>query len=134
RLIQTLEENIQSGKDITTLQYHFDGRLLSSHSKHTTAGSGYTSFGILTKNIFDKIGRITSIQKKYGNNPFKTIAAYTLDDMGRLATKQLSPDFLSPGGGAGGGLETLSYSYNIHNNITGINKDYALKTPGKYTK
>ena len=54
--------------------------------------------------------------------------------MGSLNTKQLSPDFLSPNGGAGGGLETLFYSYNIHNNITGINKDYALKTPGKYSK
>ncbi|HRP30842.1 MAG TPA: RHS repeat-associated core domain-containing protein, partial [Agriterribacter sp.] len=127
-LIQTIEENIRSGTDVTTLQYHWDGRLLSTHSKHTTAGTGYSSYSILTKNVFDNIGRLVAIQKKYGSNAFKTIATYDLDDMGRLKTKHLDPDL------AGGGLESLTYSYNIHNNITGINKDYALQTPGKYSK
>ncbi len=127
-LIQSIEENIKSGKDVTTMQYQWDGRLLSTYSKHTTAGSGYSDFGILTKNIFDKIGRVVSIQKKYGGNPFKTVASYDLDDMGRLSVKHLDPD--APGGEP----EALRYSYNIQGNITGINKDYALKTPGKYSK
>ncbi|MGN6647749.1 MAG: RHS repeat-associated core domain-containing protein, partial [Cytophaga sp.] len=133
RQIQSTDDNIKSGKDVTTLQYHWDGRLLSSNTQHTTAGSGYSSFSIITKNIFDKIGRVVSIQKKYGSNAFKTIAAYDLDDMGRLKTKHLDPDYTPPEGG-GGGLESLNYTYNIHNNITGINKDYALKTSGKYDK
>jgi RHS repeat-associated protein len=133
RQVQSIDDNIKSGKDVTSLQYHWDGRLLSSNTKHTTAGSGYSSFSIITKNIFDKIGRVVSIQKKYGSNAFKTIAAYDLDDMGRLKTKHLDPDYTPPGGGATG-LESLDYTYNIHNNITGINKDYALKTSGKYDK
>jgi len=132
RQIQSIEDNIKSGKDVTTLQYQWDGRLLSSDTKHTTARSGYSSFGILTKNIFDKIGRVTSIQKKYGSNAFKTIASYDLDDLGRLKTKHLDPDYTPPGGGANG-LESLDYTYNIHNNVTGINKDYALKA-GSYDK
>ena len=31
-------------------------------------------------------------------------------------------------------LESLDYIYNIPNDITAINKDYALKIPGKYAK
>ncbi|HZH97089.1 MAG TPA: hypothetical protein VEY06_14455, partial [Flavisolibacter sp.] len=131
RHIQTIEGNIKSGQDVTTLQYHFDGRMLSAHSKHTTAASGYSNFSILTKNVFDKIGRVSSVLKKYGTNDFKTIASYDYDDVGRLKTKHLAPGYTGTGKNE---LETLIYSYNIHNNITGINKDYALKTPGSYDK
>src|SRR5690606_770719 len=75
--------------------------------------------------------RVVSIEKKYGDNPFKTIASYAFDDMGRLKSKRLDPGYTGSGKTE---LETLQYSYNIHSNITGINKDYALKTPGKYNK
>lgn len=131
RHIQSIEDNFKSGKDVTTLQYHWDGRMLSSHTKHTTANTGYANFSILTKNIFDKIGRVTSVMKKYGTNAFKTIASYDLDDMGRLKTKHLDPGYTGSGKTE---MESLAYAYNIQNNITGINKDYALKTPGKYDK
>ena len=126
RPIQTLDDNIKMATDITTLQYQWDGRLLSSHTKHTAIGTAYTNFNIVTKNSFDKIGRTNKIEKKFGSNGFITVATYEVDDMGRLKTKHLAP-----GTGTGGtDLESLSYSYNIHNNITGINKDYALKAPG----
>ncbi len=133
-LIQTQEDNIKSGTDITTLQYHFDGRMLSSCNDHTAAGGGYENFKTLTKYIFDKLGRATSIQKQWGANAFKTISSYDYDDAGRIKTKYLDPSYPPPSGGAGGGLESLNYSYNIHNQLTGINKDYALKTPGSYNK
>ncbi len=51
--------------------------------------------------------------------------------MGRLQTKHLDPGYTGTGKTE---LESLAYSYNIHNQITGINKDYARKTPGKYDK
>lgn len=133
RPIQTLEDNLKTGVDINTLQYHFDGRLLSTCSDHTAPGTGYTNFQILTKNIFDKLGRITSIQKQYGTNAFKTISAYDYDDVGRVKTKHLDPSFTNPNTGLPD-LESLNYSFNIHNQITGINKDYALKTPATYNK
>ncbi len=127
RHIQSIEDNYKSGKDVTTLQYHWDGRLLSTHTKHTTANTGYANFSILTKNLFDKIGRVTSLQKNYGSNGFKTIAAYDLDDMGRLKTKHLDPGYTGSGKNE---LEGLTYSYNIQNNITGINRNYSLKGSG----
>lgn len=131
RPIQNLEDNLKNGTDITTLQYQFDGRLLSSNTKHTAANSGYAGFSVVTKNLFDKIGRVTGLDKKYGSNNFKTIASYDFDDMGRLKKKRLDPGYTGSGKNE---LESLDYSYNIHNEITGINKDYALKTPGKYAK
>ena len=131
RPIQNLEENIKGGKDITTLQYHYDGRLLSSHSRHQNAGSDFNNFSVLTKHLFDKIGRVISIQKKFGNNNFSNVANYDFDDMGRLKTKHLAPGYSGTGNSE---LESLNYSYNIHSQITGINKDYALKTAGSYDK
>jgi len=63
RPVQSIEENIKQGSDITTMQYHWDGRLLSSHTRHSTANSGYQGFEILTQHYFDVIGRVISIQK-----------------------------------------------------------------------
>jgi RHS repeat-associated protein len=133
RHIQTIEDNVLQGYDVTTYQYHFDGRLLSTDIKHTTINTGYSDYHILTKNDFDLIGRIRGIEKMFGPNPFKTLSTYNYDDMGRLGAKNLDPGYVSPLTG-NVQLESLAYSYNIHNQITGINKDYALKTPGIYSK
>ena len=132
-LIQTLADNIKSGTDIATMQYHFDGRVISTCSDHTTPNTGYSNYKILTKYNFDKLGRVTSIQKQFGSNAFKTIAAYDFDDVGRLKTKHLDPAYTNPNTGTPD-LESLTYSYNLHNQITGINKDYALKNPLSYNK
>ena len=130
-LIQTLEDNIRSGTDITTLQYHFDGRVLSSCSDHTNSGAGLVNYKILTKYNFDRLGRVTSIDKQFGGNSFKTVSSYDYDDIGRVKTKHLDPNYTANGGNE---LESLNYSFNIHNQLTGINKDYALKNPGNYNK
>ncbi|HEV8284264.1 MAG TPA: DUF6443 domain-containing protein, partial [Chitinophagaceae bacterium] len=133
RHIQTLEENIKSGTDISTTQYHFDGRVMSSCYSHSAPGTGYVGFITLNKYIFDKLGRVISIDKKIGSNAFKTISSYDYDDVGRVKTKHLDPNYNNPNSGLPD-LESLNYSFNIHNQITGINKDYALKTPGNYSK
>lgn len=129
--IQRLEDNIKGGADVTTLQYHFDGRLLSTCNDHTAPGTDYSNFITLTKYIFDQIGRVSSIQKQFGSNSFKTISFYDYDDVGRIKTKHLDPGYTA---GGNADLESLDYSYNIHNQITGINKDYALKNPSNYDK
>lgn len=131
--IQVIEGNIRGGSDITTMQFRFDGRLLSTCNSHTNASAGYTSFITLNKYIFDNIGRVVSIQKQLGANASKTISSYVYDDVGRLATKQLDPGYTNINSGLPG-LESLNYSFNIHNQITGINKDYALKNPVNYNK
>jgi RHS repeat-associated protein len=130
RPIQNLEDNLKSGVDVATIQYHFDGRVMSTDTKHTAVGTGFSNYSILSKYLFDKAGRVTSIQKKFGTNAFKTISTYDYDDVGRVKTKHLDPGYTANGGSE---LESLTYSFNIHNQITGINKDYALKT-GSYSR
>jgi RHS repeat-associated protein len=125
RAIQNIEDNIKSGYDVATSQYHYDGRLLSTCSDHTTAGTGYTNFITLTKFNFDKLGRITSTEKKIGDNPFQTISNHEYDDLGRIKTKHLAPGYTAGGNNE---LESLNYSYNLQGALTGINKDYALKS------
>jgi hypothetical protein len=97
---------------------------MSTCNDHTTPNTGYSNFKTLTKYLFDKLGRATAIQKQFGSNAFKTITEYTYDDIGRLKRKTLDPGYT---GGGNANLETLDYSYNIHSQLTGINKDYALK-------
>jgi len=78
------------------------------------------------------LGRAITVQKQYGSNSLATVANYDYDDMGRLVTKHLDPNH--NGGNGLPDLESLNYSFNIHNQITGINKDYALKNPANYNK
>lgn len=133
RHIQSLEDNIKSGTDITTLQYHFDGRLLSSCQNHAAPGTDYTGLTTLNKYNFDKLGRVMSLQKQIAGNPFKTVSSFDYDDVGRVKTKHLDPNYNNPNSGQAD-LESLTYNFNIHNQITGINKDYALKTAANYNK
>ena len=133
RQIQTLEENIKSGTDVTTVQYHFDGRVMSSCQNHSAPGTDYTGIITLNKYLFDKLGRVVSLQKKLGENPFKTISSFDYDDIGRLKTKHLDPTYNNLNSGQAD-LESLNYNFNIHNQIIGINKDYALKASASYNK
>lgn len=132
-LIQTQEDNIKSGVDVTTQQHHFDGRVMSACENHSTQGTGYSNFITLTEYVFDILGRVTSIQKQYASNPMKSVSVINYDDVGRPVTKHLDPNYNNPNSG-GPDLESLNYTYNIHNQITGINKDYALKNPSDYSK
>lgn len=127
RHIQTIEDNILQGQDISTMQYSWDGRLLSTSRKHTAAGSGYTAFPVLTINKYDSAGRVSGIQQKLGSNAVKTVISYSYDDMGRLSVKTLDSTYTGAGKT---NLEALAYSYNIHGQLTGINKNYALKATG----
>jgi len=133
RPTQSAEGNIRGGTDITTMQYRWDGRLLSTCNSHTNTSAGYTAFITLNKYLFDAVGRVTSIQKQVGSNAMKTIASYDYDDVGRMKTKHLDPNYNNPNSGLPD-LESLNYTYNIHNQITGINKDYAIKNAANYNK
>lgn len=145
RAIQVQSDNIKTGVDIASTQYHFDGRVLSKSETQNAIGTSFTNFNILTKYKFDKIGRVVGLGKKinsaartYITSPnvgtaqedddagYKITAAYKFNELGKLAKKTLSPT----GGTGGTPLETIDYSYNIRGWLTGINKDYAL---GEYT-
>ena len=56
----------------------------------------------------------------------KTIASYDYDDIGRVKTKHLDPGYSNLTTGLSE-LESLNYNFNLHSQIIGINKDYAIK-------
>jgi RHS repeat-associated protein len=127
RAIQTHEDNIKQGTDVTTMQYDYNSRLLNQAEKHTAVGTAYIGYSTVTKYSFDRLGRVTDIYKKFGANAFKHIGNYGFDDMGRLKNKRLAPGYTGTGKTE---IETLNYSYNMHGQLTGINKNYALKQVG----
>ncbi|WEK34900.1 MAG: DUF6443 domain-containing protein [Candidatus Pseudobacter hemicellulosilyticus] len=121
--VQVLKDNYRNGTDIATTQYHFDGRVMSVHVKHGAPGNIFNNFSILTKNNYNKIGQLISVEKKFGSANFKKIASYTYDEFGRPKTKKIGEKAASSDP-----LETFNYSYNITGLLTGINKDYALSS------
>ena len=83
--------------------------------------------------MFDNVGRVSSVQKQFGTNSLVSVANYDYDDIGRVKTKHLDPNYINQNTGTPD-LESLNYTFNIHNQITGINKDYANKNPANYNK
>jgi len=100
------------------MQHHFDGRTLSSCSNHSAVGGGYTGYITLPNTCLIN-WKSYFHSKQFGSNAFKTISSYDYDDAGRVKTKHLDPGYTA---GGNNDLESLNYSFNIHNQITGINK------------
>ena len=122
RVIQVQSRNYTDGVDVITNQYSFSGQLLRSHIKHIKGGNNPQTYDAATKNTYDDLSRLTSVEKNINNGGWKEIAAMTYDALGQLKTKVLSPDYNSSG------LETLTFDYNIRGWLLGANRDYAKST------
>ncbi len=129
RTIQSLSDNIKTGIDYQTNQYDFSSKPMSSYTSHSPGGSEV--YTIISKNEFDKIGRLIKFSKNFNNSFYKSLAEYTYDELGRMKTKRIAPGYTGIPGKSE--METLSYNYNIQGWITGINKDYAL-SENNYTQ
>ena len=119
RVIQTIGDNANNGRDIKTVLYSFNGKILSTYYHHTNPRSGTVAdTRILTTNYYDPAGRLTEIRKKLNDLSEKTIAIMTYDELGQLKSKSLGKS------GTGVPLETLNYNYNIQGWLKGINADF----------
>ena len=134
---QTFSSNIKTigtpHRDVKTWQYAWSGRLLATASRHAHPGNAYDQFVILTRYTYDKVGQVTLTEQKFAGDNWRKVNAQTYTDLGRVATRRLSPDFnthFAGIGSAGNGLERLDYKYNLHGTLIGINEDFALKTAG----
>ncbi|WP_315816564.1 hypothetical protein [Paraflavitalea speifideaquila] len=115
-------DNNKNSVDVATNQYHFDGRIMSISSKHGNSGNSFNGLIILTKNVYDKIGRLQTLLKKFGTADFKKIVDYKYDELGHVKSKKIGKRT----GSIDDPLETIDYSYNANGALTGLNKDYAL--------
>lgn len=126
RVIQMQTLNYSGEWDVRTSLYDFSGKILVSHLKHKKGGYGHT-FEVVTKNHYDALGRLITIEKNINGAGWKKLVAMTYDAVGRLKTKKLSPDF------DGTGLEMLAYDYNIRGWLLGGNRDWAKDPNDKTT-
>ncbi len=118
RDIQILIDNIKGGLDYEVFQYDFASKLMSNFTSHFPGGS--VTHTVITKNEYDKAGRLIKLSKNFNNSFYKQLAEYAYDELGQLKTRRLAPGYNASE------IESLTYSYNIQGWLTGINKDYAL--------
>jgi RHS repeat-associated protein len=123
RAIQTQQKNHTGGTDVATMQYSYKGTILRSHLSHSKAGSNAQTHTILTKYAYDHVGRVLSTTKNIDNLGDKIMSQLTYKETGQVHTKLLSP----LAGGAGGGLHTETFAYNMQGMLTGINAPYVTQ-------
>jgi RHS repeat-associated protein len=114
RIIQTTGNNISGGKDVTTNQYDFSGKLIRTHIRHDK----YSPFPsrlvrISTRLEYDHMGRLSQVKKALSAGAERIVAAHTYDEIGQLKTKTI-----------GGTLETQTFDYNVRGWLLGMNRSY----------
>jgi RHS repeat-associated protein len=123
RVIQIKSKNYTDAVDIATTQYSFAGQVLTSLVKHQKGGANPQSYEIVTKNSYDDLGRVVSMEKNLNGGGWKKVIEMTYDALGQAKSKKMSPDFNN-----GAGLETLTSDYNIRGWLLGSNREYAKST------
>ncbi len=129
-VLQTFSDNIRKGADVTSIQYDFSGKILSTANRHQSPNSVFNDLITVSKADFDLLGRAIKTYKLYTKNTadisdrskYKLLSHFSFDPLGRLRTKKIGTNPDNPSRP----LEIQDFSYNIQNWLTGINKDYAL--------
>ena len=107
RVTKKVQSNLLGGYDVTTTTYTFTDHPETVTYEHTA--SGKASRTEVYTYSYDEKDRLSKIMHKLGSTTV-TLAEYTYDALGRLATKKLH----------GNNTNTATYSYNIRNWLTGI--------------
>ncbi|OQP56422.1 DUF6443 domain-containing protein [Niastella populi] len=118
RVIQVQTVNHTGQMDVVTYQYNFSGEVLRSHLK-TRIGSNQQTHEIGTKNNYDDLRRLTSIEKKFNGSDWKPILEMKYNAVGQVISRTFSPDFNN-----NAGLQTIDYDYNIRGWLLGANRQY----------
>jgi len=122
RMVQQINTNISGGKDTITMQYSFDGRLLSSLQQHQykNTNNTYQDYQLITKMQYDPMGRLLKITKGLNGGTDAVIMINSYNELGQLRRKDLGND----PNNSGNPLDSLIYTYNIRGWLDGINKKY----------
>ena len=108
RVRKTIENNLLGGYNTTETTYTFTDQPATVTLTHTASGK-LTQTEVYTY-TYDHSDRISSVTHKLNNGSTVTLASYTYDNKGRLATKKLH----------GSSSNQLTYAYNIRSWLTGI--------------
>ncbi|OQP38770.1 hypothetical protein A4H97_18810 [Niastella yeongjuensis] len=141
RVVQVKSTNNTNGVDIVTTQYNFSGQQLVAVQKQEKGGaSNPQTHIIVTKNIYNDLGQITSVTKKISsmingvavNKPEIEILNNKYDALGQLMEKNVGKKKINSVDYSIEPLQKLTYDYNIRGWLLGINRNY-LSTEGQTT-
>ena len=118
RMIKETASNALGGFDIRTITYTFTDQ--PATVTHTHTANGEPSLTEVYTYTYDHSDRISSVTHKLNSGSTVTLASYTYDNKGRLATKKLH----------GSSSNQLTYAYNIRSWITGITSSKFTQTLG----
>ncbi|NSL85544.1 hypothetical protein ECE50_001795 [Chitinophaga sp. Mgbs1] len=114
RTIQLVSDKMNTGKEVVSTLYDFNGKALSTYQYINNPKSKVAAVtSLLTVTDYDAMGRVTGIRKSLNGTPLKDMVQNSYDDLGQLKTKTLS------------NIESLDYDYNIRGWLKGINKEFA---------
>jgi RHS repeat-associated protein len=128
RVIQSQQQTL-SGKEVATTQYGFSGMPLIVITRHEKTGTNALTQVIVTKDNYDDLGRIISVEKKVSNSlvnsgtmtAYKIVSAMEYDALGQSTRKRFAPD----ANNTSVQLEDMNYNYNIRGWLLGANRDFA---------
>ncbi|MBV4359100.1 DUF6443 domain-containing protein [Pinibacter aurantiacus] len=118
-LIQTQTINQTNGLDVFTTQHSWAGSVLVTHLKHNFIGTKNQTYEVVTKNNYDALGRLTSIDKNINAKGWRKIDSLQYDALGQVNKKILSPAYNN-----NTGLESVTDEYNIRGWLLGSNRNY----------
>jgi len=118
RVIKSVSNNLLGGYDVTTTTYTFSGKPNIVTHEHTA--NGKTARTEVYTYTYDHADRLITVKHKLGSGTEVTLASYTYDKFGRMATKKLH----------GSSTNQLTYAYNIRNWLTGISSGKFTQTLG----
>jgi RHS repeat-associated protein len=130
RILQTQAVNITGGVDVVTNQYNFVGQVLRNHIKHQKLGGTAQVYEVATKNNYDALNRVSSIEKNINGTGWKTVSFLEYDALGQVKKKSLGTD----PNNTNNPLEQLAYDYNIRGWLLGVNRSDVLTANGTSTR
>ncbi len=122
RKLQTVSTNFQSGRDTTTFQYDFGGKVLRKLVTQNDGASYVPLYTASAKMNYDPLGRLTSTWMRLDNaTTDQMIDSIRYDELGQVKVKYL-----------GNYLDSMVYDYNIRTWTSGINRSYVAGTARHY--
>jgi RHS repeat-associated protein len=121
RIIQVLTDNNIGGKNVLSTLYDYNSRALSTYLTHTNPASKATARTTVLNNLaYDAAGNIIHTTERLNDSSTltATISSHQYNELGTLKQKRLGIT------GIDAQLDTLSYTYDIHGWLLGINKSF----------
>jgi RHS repeat-associated protein len=110
-----------TGSDNYTYTYDYAGNVLTEARTHKTSPTA-TALTLTSRKTYDHSGRNTNLHHKINSNSEKQLANYAYDFRDRIIDKSLGQHTGTVGGvPTSGFLQSLDYTYNEQNWLTGIN-------------